>query len=404
MNICHVNYYAKTGGAAVAARRLHEGLLRRQVDSVFLAVEPQGDDTVVRLGTPLQRSLMKIYQRIVWQSYKIAGSKNYSGHGFEIFPGGLVKQIIAHRPDIVHLHSIVGEMMSIREIGELCRKTKVIWTFHDAWAYTGTEQYYIPGRQPRYRDGYLRDNNDNNGLDMDRFYWNLKRKYWTDLPCQIITPSNYLATEIRESVLFRNNPVTVIPHGIDLTLYASANRAEACRRLGIDETQRYIGVAAVDLVNRVKGGDLVMEFLRQANDMTSDFTVLVAGRNLPHQLSGKTKVQYMGPLSAMKMRNFFQVIDLFFNPTRLESFGLTNLEAMACGVPVLSTYQTAIPEVVEHSRTGYLAIPDCIDDYIAGFEFVIANCEILKKHSRERAVKFFSQEDMVQRHINVYNE
>lgn len=404
MKICHVNYYAKTGGAAVAAKRLHEGLLKLHVDSQFLAVEPQDDDTVIQIGTPFRRTMMKIFQRVVWRSYKLARSENYSGHGFEFFPGGLVPEILAFQPDIVHLHSIVGEMMSIREIGELCRRTKVVWTFHDAWPYTGTEQYYIPGTIPRYKMGYLPSNHDNHGIDLDRFYWTLKRKYWKDLPCLIVSPSNYLATEIQESLLFKEIPVTVIPHGIDLDLYAPGDRSQACLRLNLDEKQHYIGVAAVDLFNHVKGGDLVANFLHQAKDKIGDYTVLIAGHNFPSNLFPQNRIQYLGALSAVQMQDFFQVIDVFFNPTRLESFGLTNLEAMASGTPVLSTNQAAIPEVVEHLHTGYLASPNDINDFIAGFESIVSRLGIMREKSRTRAIKYFSQKDMVQKYLDIYQQ
>jgi glycosyltransferase involved in cell wall biosynthesis len=403
MKICHVNYYAKTGGAAVAARRLHDGLLRRRINSIFLAVEPEGDDTVIRLGTSSKRILMEIFQRMVWQSYKAAGSKNYSGHGFELFPGGLVEQIVAYRPDIVHLHSIVGEMISIREISELCRQSNIVWTFHDAWTYTGTEQYYIPGTQARYREGYLRKNNDNKGLDIDRFYWNLKKKYWSDISCKIVSPSNYLAKEVRESVLFGKHPVEVIPHGINTDFYSPSDKSRACISLGIDPGQGYIGIAAVDLRNRVKGGDLLMAFLEQAGEKISDYTILIAGSNLKLKLAANTKIKYLGALSSAQMPDFYRAVDVFFNPTRLESFGLTNLEAMACGVPVLSTDCSAIPEVVQHLKTGYLAKYECIDDYLTGLEFIISNLDRLKKNSRKRAVEYFSEANMIDRYIQIYN-
>ena len=95
---------------------------------------------------------------------------------------------------------------------------------------------------------------------------------------------------------------------------------------------------------------------------------------------------------------------MFFNPTRLESFGLTNQEALFSGIPVLSTNRSAVPEVVEHLQTGYLADPQKPDDFLRGLDYIRRNRPRLSENARLSALKKFSAEQMAARHIALYRE
>ena len=405
MKICHICYFAARGGAATAAMRLHRALSKQSEDSRFMAVVHENLPDVIPLGTPRKLFFMRQFQRFVHQSYRLAKSTNYSGHTFQLFPGGLVPEILAQHPDIIHLHSIVGEMMSVPEISRLCRHARVVWTFHDGWPYHGTEQYHIPGTVPRYRDGYTRSNHTDHGIDLDRFYWNRKRRHWLDLPLHIISPSHYLAKEIRESVLFCDHPVTVIPHGLSCEEFAPGDRHAACTRLNLNPNADYIGLAAVDFSNRVKGGDLARRLLDRLIKENRKIIFLVAGI-APElaALQSTGRVRCLNMLSQQEMKYFYQVLTMFFNPTRIESFGLTNLEALFSGIPVLSTNQGAIPEVVRHLQTGYLAEPENIDDFLYGFNYLLRNRPRLSENARLTAAEEFSATRMATRHIALYQK
>ena len=405
MKICHICYFAAQGGAAIAAMRLHQALLQHGEDSRFMAVVHQNLPGITPLGTPWKIFFMRQFQRIVHNSYRFARSSNYSGHTFQFFPGGLLPEILAQRPDIIHLHSIAGEMMSVPEIGRLCRQARVVWTFHDGWPYTGTEQYFLPGSAPRYRDGYTHNNHEDRGLDLDRFYWNRTRRYWKDMPLHIISPSNYLAREIRESALFRNNPVIVIPHGLDAEAFSPGDRNTACAELGLNPKQNYIGLAAVDFNNRVKGGDLAKKLVELLVNKNDNVVFLVAGAAAElAAMSSTNRVRCLEELSQQKMQLFYRTLTLFFNPTRLESFGLTNLEALFSGVPVLSTNCSAVPEVVSHLENGYLAEPENLNDFLRGFHYILQNRPRLSKNARAAAKENFSAAQMAEQHVALYRK
>ena len=401
MKIVHINYHAAVGGAATAAVRLDLALKKfGGVDSEMVVVDANGRDNIKRLCSEGKRKYLHLQQALLWRLYRLERSPNYSGHTWNIFSNNLVGNILALNADIVHLHSIVGEMLSIKELAELCRRTRVVWTFHDAWAYTGTEQYYLPGAPPRYKLGYTRENRECAGIDFDRFCWNKKRKYWQNLPCRIISPSHYLAAEIAESVLFKDNPITVIHHGIDLEKFAPGGRDDACRAIGIAPGKRYIGGAAVDFANPVKGGGALAAMPEQ---LPEEYTMLVAG-NPGRNLIERKNVIILGALPPEKMPDFYRACEVFVNPTSRESFGLTNLEAMACGTPVLTGTGGALPEVVKHRFSGILCEVSSIDALMDGLTTILADRERYADNARIHAVNNFSDKAMAERHLELYSQ
>ena len=401
MKIAHINYHAASGGAATAVKRLDIALKKYcNIDSKMVVIDANGRNNVNLLCSEKKRKFLHLQQALLWRIYRLERSPNYSGHTWNIFPNNLVGNILALNADIVHLHSIVGEMLSIKEIAELCRRTRVVWTFHDAWAYTGTEQYYLPGAQPRYKLGYTRENKESSGLDIDRFCWNKKRKYWRDLRCNIISPSHYLAREIRESVLFKDNSPTVIHHGIDLDIFSPSEQTAACHSLGITPSERYIGAAAADFANPVKGGNALAAMPEQLPD---GFKILVAG-HLGGNLANCPNVVVLGTLPLEKMPDFYRACAVFVNPTRNESFGLTNLEAMACGTPVVTGTGGALPEVVKHNFGGILCDIGSLNALVEGINTILASREQYALNARAHTIDNFSDKDMAERHLELYQQ
>jgi glycosyltransferase involved in cell wall biosynthesis len=83
--------------------------------------------------------------------------------------------------------------------------------------------------------------------------------------------------------------------------------------------------------------------------------------------------------------------DLFILPSETESFGLAALEAMAAGVPVISTNTGGLPEVNKHGFSGYLSDVGDVDDMAKNAISILESEETLllfKKNAREHALKF----------------
>ena len=129
-------------------------------------------------------------------------------HSPSILSSKWLKKINTSNADIVHLHWIQGEMISIKEISEI--KKPIVWSFHDMWPFCGCEHYAY---NLRYYEGYNSENRSKNEFwffDINRWIWERKVKYFKK-PLQIISPSNWMTNCVKK-FYNENWPIETIPH------------------------------------------------------------------------------------------------------------------------------------------------------------------------------------------------
>ena len=204
MKILHVCWIDNSGGAAIAAYRLHRGLLGVGVDSRMLVARKQSDDhTVLGPEGMFSKVAHRLRPHLTNPILKWQKSDNPIQHSLNLLPSGLHRRINAMDVDVVNLHWINGEMISIAEIARI--RKPVVWTLHDMWAFCGAEHHSGADGPMRYREGYLAGNRGpgQSGLDLDRWVWKRKKRQWRDATFQIVTPSRWLQKCAASSVLFQ---------------------------------------------------------------------------------------------------------------------------------------------------------------------------------------------------------
>jgi glycosyltransferase involved in cell wall biosynthesis len=97
--------------------------------------------------------------------------------------------------------------------------------------------------------------------------------------------------------------------------------------------------------------------------------------------------------------------DIVVQPSRREGFGLSILEAMACGKPVVSTQCSAIPEVIDHERGGYLCEPGSVEQLAKAVVKLAQSLELRRQmgeYNRQQVVQRFTLRQMAEKHLRVY--
>ncbi|MEX0404783.1 glycosyltransferase family 4 protein [Aquibium sp. LZ166] len=160
---------------------------------------------------------------------------------------------------------------------------------------------------------------------------------------------------------------TVVMHGIDTDRFSPpADRAEARAAVGLHPARRYVG--CFGRIRRQKGTDVFVDAMIAALPRHPDWSAVIAGRTtsshagFEQELRGRVsaagledRILFVGEHTAI--HEWYKALDLFVAPQRWEGFGLTPLEAMACGVPVVATDVGAFSELVVDGVTGAIIPP-----------------------------------------------
>ena len=223
------------------------------------------------------------------------------------------------------------------------------------------------------------------------------------------TVSSYLA-EATEREFRPSAPIRVVPNFVDPRVYTPEHRSTALRSLYAAPGCMLVGhLSNFRQVKRVP--DVVRSFHAIQKKVPShllligDGTEIESARHLVLELGISRHVTFLGPIP--QVAEILAQLDLFLLPSESESFGLAALEAMACGVPVVSTRTGGIPEVVEHNVTGILCE---VGDYTAMASAAISLLEDRARHAamaaaaRRRASESFPQDRIVTQYEAVYGE
>jgi glycosyltransferase involved in cell wall biosynthesis len=106
-------------------------------------------------------------------------------------------------------------------------------------------------------------------------------------------------------------------------------------------------------------------------------------------------VTFCGLVPHKDVVNYYHNADIFINPSFYETLGMSTIEAMASGLPVITTPVGGVPEVVEHGKTGLLVKPGDTDELVKAIIRVLEDKDLrllMGQAARKRAVELFSWE------------
>lgn len=377
MDILHVNHSDRVGGAARAAYRIHRSLVGAGVHSCMRVIVKISEDPTVLAGLPATDPVSRwIRRRLTPLPLRGFKTANPILHSAAWPDTGLGCELNAGTADLLNLHWLGTGTLSIEEVGRLNKP--VVWTLHDMWAFCGAEHYADDAAASRFRLGYHRDNcpPDERSKDLNRTTWQRKHKHWTR-SMQIVCPSRWLASLARESALFRDWPVHVIPNPIDTAVWRPIPKPVARAALGLDPNARLVLIGAPGgLSDPRKGGDLALAALtRLAVGPNAPDALLVFGQSAPtDEPELPLPARFLGRLQDdISLVLAYSAADVFVVPSRQDNLPNTVVESLACGTPVAAFDIGGLPDMIDHRRTGWLARPFDTVDLAQGIAWVLAD-------------------------------
>ena len=351
--VVHVNTHGVEGGAARAAWRLHSALLKLDVASRMLVRSCALSDPTI---TVLPRHRRAYPRRLLRRAMLRAALARYhwsSEAELELFTddrsewrANVVDALAGER--LIHLHWVADFVDYLGFFPHLHSSQHIVWTLHDMSPFTGGCHYDRGCQRYRQRCGSCPQLGSRRERDISRRIWERKQRALGTLDPRrvcIVSPSRWLAGEARQSSLLGRFEVVVIPHGLSLANYRPLDRRQARRALCIPEESPVVLFIAAGLGNPRKGMDVVVPAMQRLQKFCEPF-LLTAGASYPTLPAGQRHL-HLGHLgSSKRLAEAYSAADVFVAPSRQEAFGLTVLEALACGTPVVGSDVGGIPDML----------------------------------------------------------
>lgn len=331
MRILQINTFYQFGSTGRIVRDL-KLLGEQQGFESYVAFGPEidnGDEHILRLQSILRRKLNILRTRL------------FDSHGFynEEETRRLLKWIDLIRPDIIHLHNIHNHYVHVGWLFDYIKKHQipVVWTLHDCWPFTGHCAYFDYAHCEKWKDGCyecpsLRDYPPTWFIDRTNKNYKLKRDTFTGVKnLTLVTPSRWLADLTCASYL-KEYPVEVINNGVDTDAFKMSNNIIK-ERLGISGKKMLLAMATT--FDRRKGTEFLQELPKLLND--NEVLVLVGLAEEQKKLFDYVRCIGIGRTNNVtELATYYASADVFINPTLEDNFPTTNIEALACGTPVVT--------------------------------------------------------------------
>ena len=346
--------------------------------------------------------------------FRIGGKLNFLEHALEtrLFDNHglasrcatkkLIRQIKEIKPDIIHLHNIHGYYLNYGILFKYLASldTPVVWTLHDCWTMTGHCAHFVTAGCDKWKTGCF-DCPLKKGypaswcIDRSRRNWEEKKGCFTSVKKMTVVPvSHWLEGIVKESYLSKY-PIKVIQNGIDLNVFHPQDDSAK-------DSGRFTILGVANVWNNGKG---LAEFIELSKN--PEYQVILVGgkeeqmKDLPKEIKHIERTT-----NQLELAKLYAEADVLVNPTYADTFPTVNIEALACGTPVV-TYETGgSPEILDEN-TGIVVHCGDVKALEAAVEKLRQESDEERKARRKacaaRAESLFDKTERFEEYIRLYD-
>lgn len=315
----------------------------------------------------------------------------------------LIDYIDEVAPSIIHLHNIHGYFLNYPLLFDYLKQTNVpvVWTLHDCWAFTGHCAFFDYAKCERWKTGchdcpQKRSYPESLFFGRSRKNYENKKRYFTSLQNLTLVPvSEWLESKVRQSFL-GNCFIETIHNGIDMEVFKPSSEQNKDARL----QGRCIVLGVASVWDDRKG---LADFIRLRELLPKDYAIVLIGlreaqiKQLPEGIIGISRTN-----NRQELVDYYSMAEAFVNPTWEDTFPTTNLEALACGTPVI-TYRTGGSVEAVTPETGYVVDQGDIKGLASALSEIRSNGkDCYAKACRRRAVACFDKYTAYGKYLSLY--
>ena len=318
----------------------------------------------------------------------------------------LIRKINEIQPDIIHLHNIHDHYLNYKLLFNYLNSTtiQVVWTFHDFWAITGHCHHFIDAKCEKWKTQCdkcpLQHSTVNSFIDRSKRNFELKKRLFTANKNLTIVPVSYWVGEMVKHSFLNEKRIEVIPNGINIELFEKSEQS-LCQMIPSDKFV-ILGVARDWEPGDRKGFDDYLKLSRLLKD--DEIIVLVGIKPSQKGLLPSNVVGLERTKNQEELIGIYRSANVLLSLSGAETFGLTIVEANACGIPAV-VYNNTAPPLLITEETGYVAKNGSIKDVYNKIECVKNNGRDYYKNNCIKHVKMHYDKNVnYQKYIDLYED
>lgn len=352
---------------------------------------------LIKIGNPIDVGLHVIKTRL------------FDAHGFgsQNATSKFIRKIDRIKPDIIHLHNLHGYYINIKKLFDYLKTTHIpiVWTLHDCWPFTGHCAHFDFVKCDKWKAECYKCPQINTYpasiiIDRSKKNFNIKKQYFESIDnLTLVAVSKWIMNLVQESFLNRYK-TKLIYNGVDINIFKPSTYAEDIyKKYHIEGKRIILGVA--NIWSHRKG---LQDFIKLSRILNRDDIIFLVGlskkqiSNLPKNIIGIERTENIKELAQL-----YSSAEVFINPTWEDNFPTTNIEALACGTPII-TYNTGGSIEAVDNKTGFIVEKGDIEGLKKCYLEIIQKGK--KEYSnacRDRATKLFNKNDKYNEYIKLYN-
>lgn len=405
MKILTVSANDRSGGAGIAAYRLHQALLRSRPEAEMLVWRKvTSDPSVHRLGQRLglrqraQRRLAAARHRRQLQRHPRQPGAGY--WSFNQFNYPVASAINSFGADLVHLHWIGDNFLPIPELARI--KAPLVWTLHDMWAFTGGCHYAGDCRRYSKSCGQCPQLQESRIDDISARISRQKARDWHDAPLTLVCPSRWLADCAAGSSVLRDKRIEVIANPIDHAVFKPLDKTTARHAFNLPLNRQLILFGAAGGTADPRKGFAHLREAIGGLDASDGVDLVVFGAQAAETLELNLPLHQIRELQdELSLSLLYNACDVYVLPALQENLPNTLMEALACGTPCVAFDTGGVSDLVQHQQNGYLAAPKNPTDLLRGIQWALSQAwyaDALHQQSVER----YSFERISERYMQLF--
>lgn len=401
MKVTHISTF-DSGGAGIAALRLHNGLLCESADSNFLSLWQFSNnnlansflfDANIKLSYA-QRALRKFGFSVTQEEKNRQQLKdkagNYEIYSFPFTDYRVEQHPIIQQTDIINLHWVAG---FINYPTFFQTNKPIVWTLHDMNPFMGG--FHYSGDYERNKKAFE---------NLEQQLIKTKQNAYKNANITVVTPSAWLGKLAKQSDLLQHYDVRTIPNSVDTAIFKPHDKILARNTFNLPADKQIILFVSDSIHNYRKGFDLLIEAFKHLNLSDEHLLVTVGQTSNENTFSGNTI--NLGKVNDERLMSLlYSAADVFVLPSREDNLPNVLLESTACGTPVIAFNIGGIPEVIQIGFNGILANEISVQSLQNAItQFVNKQYNFDRNQIRKTAIEKFALHVQARKYTDLYKE